>query len=161
MLTGSCNSQKQSISKDSTQNLKAESQESMKTEKEKAMGKANGLSIIYDVTSRGYKNYIEISEETLKLSNDRSLSNMQSYATDTKDWGAITSMLENINPKSLKDLKAPTDKRLYDGAGHATLTIVNGDVAYTSNTFDDGFPPSEIKALVNKMLALAEKVKKQ
>jgi len=161
LLTGSCNSQKQVVSEANKKDIKADSKQLMQTDKEKAIDQNYKLSVVYDASSRGFKKYIQISEDVLQLTNDRSLSNMQSYPIDSKEWDAIKSMIDEIDLPALKNLKAPTDKRLYDGAAHATLTVINGDTAYTSNSFDDGFPPEDIKALVNKMLAITEKVKKQ
>ena len=104
---------------------------------------------------------VYVSEDKVLLSTDRSLQKMDEYKCDPKDWQDIQALLKNMDSKDIRSLKAPTDKRLYDGAAHATLTLKQGDVAYVTPGFDDGFPPEEIKELVNKVLSVGEKVKKQ
>lgn len=162
MLTGSCKSQKLATSNEDKETNEASiSKQELNVDNTKNTSEQEGLSFIYEASSRGSMKYISISKNTINLSNDRTLQRMESYSLASEDWMSLKSMADNINLKSLGDLKAPTDKRLYDGAPHAMLTIIYGNVKHKTSTFDDGFPPAEIEALVNKMLALAEKVKKQ
>jgi hypothetical protein len=42
---------------------------------------------------------------------------------------------------------------LYDGAPHATLTIKKKGQTTSSSTFDHGYPPKQLKALVDYMLS--------
>ncbi|TCK67957.1 hypothetical protein DFQ05_1741 [Winogradskyella wandonensis] len=160
-LTGSCNSQKQASTNSKASDAEPIAQKQMMTDKQKAIGQNYDVAVIYEARSRGFAKYAYISEAKIKLSNDRGLQNMQEYKCDKSDWEEIEQLLNSIERKTFQTLKAPTDKRLYDGAAHATLSIKQGDVVYMTPSFDDGFPPKEIEKLVNKVLAIAEKVKKQ
>ena len=162
ILTGSCKSQKLATSNEDKETNEASiSKQELNIDNTKAKSDQEGVSFIYEASSRGSMKYISISKSKINLSNDRNLQRMESFALASEDWMSLKSMADNMNLKSLGELKAPTGKRLYDGEPHATLTVIDGDVKYKTSTFDDGFPPAEIEALVNKMFALAEKVKKQ
>ena len=69
--------------------------------------------------------------------------------------------MDAVDLQTLNKLKAPTEKRLHDGAAHATLAFRQGDMEVMSPTFDHGHPPKEIEALVNKVLSIKENVLKQ
>ena len=161
-LTGSCNSQKQATTNSSKEsNAEPIAQKQMMTDKQKAIGQNYDVAVIYEARSRGFAKYASISKAKVTLSEDRSLQKMDNYDCDAKDWEEIEQLLDAIERKKFQNLKAPTDKRLYDGAAHTTLSIKQGDVVYMTPSFDEGFPPKEIEKLVNKVLAIAEKVKKQ
>ncbi len=119
------------------------------------------ILVTYQVQSRGMYEYIQISESDVKISSDRNLKNIKSYNCEAKDWEAIERMMKSIDEEEFQKLKAPTDKRLYDGAAHATLSIIRGDVEWMTPSFDHGAPPKEIEALVNKVLSVKENVSKQ
>ncbi|RNC88040.1 MAG: hypothetical protein ED556_02300 [Winogradskyella sp.] len=152
---------KQDIKKTETKSNKNTFDKNLLTDKEKAVQKNYGTAIIYEAISRGFAKYVYITEDKVLLSTDRSLQKMDEYKCDANDWQTIQSLIKKLDTKAMGSLKAPTDKRLYDGAAHATLTLKQGDLAYITPTFDDGFPPEEIKELVNKVLSVGEKVKKQ
>jgi hypothetical protein len=57
---------------------------------------------------------------------------------------------------SLPKLKAPTEKRFYDGAPIANFKITFQDKTYETPSFDHGFPPKEIKKFVNKINSFAK-----
>jgi hypothetical protein len=86
---------------------------------------------------------------------------MNTYVCKSEDWEALESLLKAIDVENLNRLKAPTDKRLYDGAPHATLSVIKGDVEMMTPTFDHGTPPKEIEALVNKVLSIKVNASKQ
>ena len=160
-LTGSCNSQKQATTNSNESNAAPVAEKQIMTDKQKAVGQNYDVAVIYEARSRGFAKYAYISKAKVTLSEDRSLQKMDDYACDAKDWEDIEQLLDAIDRKTFQSLKAPTDKRLYDGAASTTLSIKQGDVVYMTPTFDEGFPPKEIEKLVNKVLAIAEKVKKQ
>jgi len=70
-------------------------------------------------------------------------------------------LLNAINIKSLPELEAPTNKRLFDGAAHTTVTLIQNKIEVTSSSFDEGHPPKDIEALVNKILSIKEMMLKQ
>jgi hypothetical protein len=105
--------------------------------------------------------YIETSNSNITVSQDRQLETLKTYALKAEDWKDLSLILKNAEIENLDKLKAPTDKRLFDGAAHATLSISNGDIEIVTPTFDHGYPPKAIETLVNKVLSLAENVTKQ
>ena len=64
---------------------------------------------------------------------------------------------KEINLEGMASLKAPTDKRLYDGAAHANISITLKGKTYTTEGFDHGYPPIEIENLINKLVFLTIK----
>ena len=121
----------------------------------------NRTLITYRAQSRGMFEFVQISESEVKISSDRNLKNIKSYDWEPKDWDALSKMIKDIDDEKFQKLKAPTDKRLYDGAAHATLSIIRGDVEIISPSFDHGAPPKEIEDLVNKVLSIRDKASKQ
>lgn len=119
------------------------------------------FAVIYETSTRGSFEHIEISKNEIKISNDRSLKNIEAYACNPQDWKALNELLSNSVVENLDLLKAPTDKRLYDGAAHATLSVIKGDVVMMTPTFDHGAPPKEIESIVNKILSMTEIATKQ
>ena len=59
----------------------------------------------------------------------------------------------------MKNLKSPTEKRFYGGAPEATITITFNGEDFVSADFDEGFPPEEIKKLVEKIIYLGKEEK--
>lgn len=119
------------------------------------------LTITYQAVSRGYFEEISVSKDSFTICNDINRKAYQSYTCPEADWKASLALLDNIDTSTLSELKAPTSKRFYDGAAHATLTIKNGDSEIKSSTFDHGHPPEEIKALVEKLLSFKKIASKQ
>ncbi len=119
------------------------------------------LSIVYEATSRGTFINIHITRSTLTISEDRNLSEKNNFNLKTTDWDALNNLLNDIDLTKLETLKAPTDKRLYDGAAHAALTVKSNEHTYTTSSFDHGHPPKEIENLVNKVLSIRELYDKQ
>ncbi|TVZ56415.1 hypothetical protein OD91_1700 [Lutibacter sp. Hel_I_33_5] len=64
--------------------------------------------------------------------------------------------ITKINLEGIRDLIAPSKKRTFDAALHATVSIKSGDKTYTSSNFDHGNPPAELKALVDLLLSFKE-----
>lgn len=118
-------------------------------------------AITYEAFSRGTFINIHITTSTLTISEDRSLSEKNNFSLKTTDWDALNNLLKDIDLTKLESLKAPTDKRLYDGAAHAALTVKSNEHTYTTSSFDHGHPPKEIENLVNKVLSIRELYDKQ
>ena len=117
--------------------------------------------VTYETSTRGSFKHIEVSKTQIKISKERSLKNSSTYACNAQDWKMLKDMLSNSVVENLDLLTAPTDKRLHDGAPHATLSVIKGDVEMMTPTFDHGNPPKEIESIVNKILSMAEIATKQ
>nr|WP_315170587.1 hypothetical protein [uncultured Flavobacterium sp.] len=62
-----------------------------------------------------------------------------------------------LNLEKIPSLKAPTAKRLYDGAAIANLAIIASGTPYTSKSFDHGNPPAAIEKIVTLLVSYTEK----
>ena len=114
--------------------------------------------IEYTANTRGFYQKISIKNQMLSVSKNR---NTEDNAVVTKideaNWNELVTYFKEVKLETLKDLKAPTEKRFYDGAAIANLKIRQKDKDYESTSFDHGFPPKEIKKLVDKINSLVEK----
>ena len=130
--------------------------ESVSTTKNDVVKNNYRTAIIYQISSRGKFENTYVSEAEILVSTDRSLNVRRQYNCKKADWNELNELIEAVDLETIHNLNAPTDKRLSDGAAHATLAIQISDVEYMSPTFDHGFPPKEIEALVNKVLTIKE-----
>lgn len=114
--------------------------------------------IEYTANTRGFYQNITIKDQLVSVSKDR---NNNDKAISTKisdaDWAALINDFKELKLETLKDLKAPTEKRFYDGAAIANLKITYKDKSYETTSFDHGFPPKEIKKLVDKINTFVKK----
>lgn len=108
--------------------------------------------IEYVANSRGFHQRIIIQNQTVSISKDRS-GNVKPATTkiSNADWKIITTEFKKINLEEIPNLKAPTEKRFYDGAPIASLKITYKGKTYETPAFDHGFPPAKIEKLVNKI----------
>ena len=56
--------------------------------------------------------------------------------------------------EALPNLKAPTEKRFYDGAAIAGLKITFKGKTFETTNFDHGFPPMEIQKVAETVNSL-------
>ncbi|WP_339753726.1 hypothetical protein [uncultured Winogradskyella sp.] len=164
MVTESCNSTKEVVSN----SKESEPVVASKPSKEMPIKKSdivkdnyNKTTVIYKAMSRGTFEYIQISELEVLISSDRNLIEMNAYKYEKKDWDDLSRLIKEIDVEAFQKLKAPTDKRLFDGAAHTTLSLIKGDLAFITPSFDDGHPPKVIEELVNKVLSIKESAIKQ
>ncbi len=112
----------------------------------------------YTANTRGFYQKIKIQDQMVSVSKDRR-GNEKPVATkiSDKDWKELVGYFEKITLDSLATLKAPSEKRFYDGAAIANMKVVYKDKTYETATFDHGYPPAEIKKLVDKINTFAKK----
>lgn len=116
------------------------------------------ISFAYETITRGARaNYIMNMEE-IKVVKTGSDEVKNSAKMTVKDWNSLLEKMKEVDVPNISKLVPPSDKRTYDGAAHAILTIKMGEKVYKSNSFDHGNPPSEIKSLVKAILRLGETV---
>lgn len=113
--------------------------------------------IEYTANTRGFFRKIEVQNKILTVSKDRSgvekpISNKISEA----DWEILIADFNTIDLDQIPSLKAPSEKRFYDGAAIANLKITYQGKTYESTSFDHGNAPSEIKKIVDKINALVK-----
>jgi hypothetical protein len=104
--------------------------------------------IEYSAMSRGYFKKIVVQNQSVLVTNGRDAQTVESKIDDAK-WKQIVAEFEKINLESISTLKAPTEKRFYDGAAIGNFKITQNQKTYESQAFDNGFPPKEIEELVN------------
>ena len=112
----------------------------------------------YVANTRGSYQKITVKNQIVTVSKDR---NGNDKPVPTKiadaDWKELVEFFKSVKLDSLAKLKAPTEKRFYDGAAIANLKITYKDKTYETTGFDHGFPPKEIKKIVNKITSFAKK----
>ena len=112
--------------------------------------------IEYTATTRGFFQKIVVQNQKFGVSKNR---DNEQPAVDEKisnaDWKKIIDAFGGVDLDGIPSLKAPTQKRFYDGAAIATLKITYKGKIYLSEPFDHGNPPAEIENLVNKINVLA------
>ncbi|MBO9583138.1 MAG: hypothetical protein J7574_03160 [Flavobacterium sp.] len=115
--------------------------------------KANMKStqIEYSALSRGYYKVITVQDKSVLVVKERNAQAVKSIIDDAK-WNKIVDAFSKVNLEGLSTLKAPTDKRTYDGAAIGNLKIVKDGKTYETPGFDNGFPPKEIEKLVNLLV---------
>lgn len=106
--------------------------------------------VVYTAHTRGFSQEIIIEKQLVSIKENRKAEVVQTKITNA-DWKELIALFEEVNLEEIKDLKAPTEKRFYDGAAIANLKITYEGKAYESQSFDHGFPPQEIKKIVNKI----------
>ena len=114
--------------------------------------------IEYTANTRGFYQKITVKNQMVTVSKDRD-GNDKSVLTkiSNADWKELVESFKTIELDSLSKLKAPTEKRFYDGAAIANLKITYKDKTYETTSFDHGFPPKKINKFVNKINSFAKK----
>lgn len=114
--------------------------------------------IEYTASSRGFYQKITVKNQTIKVSKNRDGDDKSVFVKiDPADWTEVVTYFKEVQLDQMEKLKAPTEKRFYDGAAIANLKITYKEKNYETASFDHGFPPQEIKQLVDKINALVKK----
>ncbi len=111
--------------------------------------------IEYSAISRGIFNEVIINKTGMTVQKDR---NSKQVVTELSQEMRedIMNKLDGIDITLLPELKAPTEKRFFDGAAHATLKITIDGKTYSTSSFDHGFPPEELKTLCDIIVKFLE-----
>jgi hypothetical protein len=112
--------------------------------------------IEYTANSRGFYNNTSVENRTVAFTNTRDGKPVSSSLTE-EQWNALITECQKVDLEEIPNLKAPTEKRFYDGAAMANLKITYKGKTYESQTFDNGFPPEKIKNIVNTLLSFSKK----
>lgn len=107
--------------------------------------------IEYSAMSRGLYKKIMVQNKTVSIINGKNTEAVESKISDAK-WKQIVAEFSKVNLESIPTLKAPSEKRFYDGAAIANLKVVQNQKTYETKGFDNGNPPKEIEKLVNLLL---------
>ncbi|MCW2120485.1 hypothetical protein [Flavobacterium sp. 7A] len=108
--------------------------------------------IEYVANTRGFYQKIKVENKLISITNDRSGNEKaRTIILSENDWNELVVLFQKVKLEELSTLKAPTEKRFYDGAAIANLKINYRGKEYQSASFDHGYPPAEIKEIVNKI----------
>jgi hypothetical protein len=119
---------------------------------------AKTVLIEYVANSRGFHQKIIVQDQTVSISKDRSGTvKPVAIKISDADWKIIVTEFQKIDLEEIPNLKAPTEKRFYDGAAIANLKITFKGKTYETQAFDHGFPPAKIAKLVNKINSFVKK----
>ena len=122
--------------------------------------KGNTFSFEYEAMTRGSFKKIIVTQDTVVTIKDRAMKDVVTKKLSSADWSRLLADVQKVNLETIQDLKAPTDKRQYDGAQIGMLKIIKDGKTYQSNGFDHGMPPAEIKSIVDKLIAVSDLPKK-
>jgi hypothetical protein len=107
------------------------------------------IEIQYEANTRGFYQKLVLKNATISSTNDREgKENPIVQKVSDADWNALKDEINKLDLENLPNLKAPTEKRFYDGAAIANLKIIYKGKTYQSSDFDHGFPPMQIKRVV-------------
>ncbi len=104
--------------------------------------------IVFNAQTRGSLENITVSDYTVFYKTHGESKTFAITATQRKE---LDILIGKLNLENLSTLKAPSNKRAFDGAMHATLAIKTGSTNYVSSHFDDDDPPVEIKSIVKAL----------
>lgn len=111
----------------------------------------------YTANTRGFYQHITIKNQSMAVSRDRNDKQGKTTKIADADWKVLVAEFGKLKLDDFPNLKAPTEKRFYDGAAMADLKVTYEGETYQSTVFDHGTPPAEIAAFVNHLVAIAEK----
>lgn len=113
-------------------------------------------SIEYNTVTRGSNKTILVENQTVAVSSKRDEKSLPTPISDA-DWKLLVAEFQKLNLEGIPNLKAPTEKRFYDGAAIANLKIKYQGKTYETKGFDHGFPPQEIEKIVTQIVSFTQK----
>jgi hypothetical protein len=111
--------------------------------------------ISYTAQSRGFRKNILITKTTITVENEGE-NTYEKLTDDSARWIELCHLVNTIDLDKLKEYKGTTEASAVDRALIAHLEIEINSTMYSSNSFDHGNPPKEIKAVIDKILAMGE-----
>ena len=112
--------------------------------------------IEYTANTRGFYQKIIVQNQSVAVSTDRNGTVKSKTKISDSDWKMLMEEFKEIDLEDLPGLKAPSEKRFYDGAAIANLKVTYKGKEYLTTDFDHGTPPAEIEKLVNKIVSFAK-----
>ena len=116
----------------------------------------SSIKVEYKAYSRGFYQTISVENQMVFVSKNREEKPVV-FKLSTADWKSVILVVQELDLETLSQMKAPTEKRLFDGAAIANLKITKQGKVYESQSFDHGYPPAGIEKIVNKMTSFVKK----
>jgi len=118
--------------------------------------KSAGIAFEYEAMTRGAYKKVIVTPDSITTVKDRDMKDVVVRKLKANEWKQLVAAYDQIKSvTAISDLKAPSDKRAYDGAMIGSLKIIVAGQQNTSSSFDHGNPPAEIKALTDKIIELS------
>ena len=111
----------------------------------------------YSTISRGVYKLISINKKQVSVVNKRDVLPIIKTSS-LQEWGKLIDAIKTVDVENISNLKAPSDRRLFDGALIAKLIIYYDDEKYESASFDHGNPPKEIETIVKEILSISQNI---
>lgn len=93
----------------------------------------------------GYTNCQISKDQIIVSSKGRSGEEEKALPISEANWKELNQLVSKLNLSQFDKWESPTQARFYDGARATTISInINGQT-YTSQAFDEGKPPAELK----------------
>lgn len=109
--------------------------------------------LTYEAMTRGSSEMIHIKSNILTYKTHK---DSKEVTLSNKQLKALYKALKPIKYTDVAQLKAPSGKRLYDGAMAAVVIFKTATETYQSSSFDDDNPPGELKELVTLLKSFVE-----
>lgn len=109
--------------------------------------------IVYEAQTRG--SLVQLTVEGNKLSY-KTYEKEGAKEVTKEQLEELKTIVNELNLEEIRDLKAPSEKRITDGALQAEIVIKMTDNEYKSSTFDAGNPPKELKKLEDFLYSLSD-----
>ena len=113
-------------------------------------------SITYTAESRGVYLSVWMENQKVFIIKGRNEKPYKVMVT-AQEMKELERVFSELNLEKIPSLKAPTAKRLFDGAAIANLVISAGGKAYISKSFDHGFPPKDLEKIITLLVSYSEK----
>lgn len=118
------------------------------------LGKGSeNISFEYEALTRGNYKKVIVKQDTVITIMDKAMKDVVTKSIAREDWNSLLASLKKVDLDAIGTLKSPTEKRFYDGAYIANIKVITKDKTYQSSSFDHGYPPAEIKDIVEKVIA--------
>ncbi|WP_430410604.1 hypothetical protein [Kordia sp.] len=130
------------------------------SETETIKGAQDEISIVYEASTRGFYEKINISKEKLSVTKIRNGKVSVEQDMSSEDWNELVTLLDKIDSEKLKDNYTNTDDVGRDAVIPATLAIKYKDDTVKSITLTHGNPPETLVPLMNKIQAMVKAVDK-
>ena len=115
----------------------------------------SSIKVEYKAYSRGFYQAITV-ENQMGFVSKRREDKPVAFELSNTNWKSLQSMVQELDEALIPNWKAPTEKRLFDGAAIASLKLTKQGKTFESQSFDHGYPPVEIEKVVNKMLSFVK-----
>ncbi len=109
--------------------------------------------LTYEAMTRGSSEMIHIKSNTLTYKTHK---DSKEVTLSNKQLKALYKALKPIKYTEVDKLKAPSGKRLYDGAMAAVVIFKTDTDSYQSASFDHDDPPAELKDLLMLLKSFIE-----